>query len=290
MIPLFILEEHHEAFFLWHYALRKGLMPKQGSNLLHFDEHADMNYPRFFDSIFNFPVDLCRIHDFAMTEMNIGNFIIPAAFQGIFNTICWFNHAPACSREPERIFLSTMNNEGRVFTRDAVRNNQKAVRHACFDYYKMNVEASIPVPEGPNVLDIDLDYFSCEKFPRTVNRVNVTKKEYESFANDPYHFLRLCPHHKIRALKENSKYFLEFDRFNEDIVSELKMPESTISNRIKDLVAYLKQFVSAPKIIHICRSTHSGYSPHDQVQLIEEQLLDEIGQIYSVTVQHISDI
>lgn len=47
-IPFYIIEEHHEAFLIWHYAIIKGLINKNRNTLLHIDEHSDMLLPGTF--------------------------------------------------------------------------------------------------------------------------------------------------------------------------------------------------------------------------------------------------
>jgi hypothetical protein len=45
LIPTTTIEEHHEAFFVWGRAIRSGLLPPEGSTLLHVDEHSDSALP-----------------------------------------------------------------------------------------------------------------------------------------------------------------------------------------------------------------------------------------------------
>ncbi len=42
-IPTFIVEEHHEAFLIWKYAIQNNLIPAKGNHLFHVDEHSDMS-------------------------------------------------------------------------------------------------------------------------------------------------------------------------------------------------------------------------------------------------------
>jgi hypothetical protein len=44
-VPLYILEEHHEAFLIWNYARQKGIIPEINNSLFHFDSHSDMGIP-----------------------------------------------------------------------------------------------------------------------------------------------------------------------------------------------------------------------------------------------------
>ena len=88
-IPTFIIEEHHEAFIVWNYAIQKGLIPPTGNTLFHVDEHSDMGTPRFNSSINGLNGDINTIKDFTYKELNIASFIMPAIYKGIFNQIHW---------------------------------------------------------------------------------------------------------------------------------------------------------------------------------------------------------
>ena len=41
-IPVYIMEEHHEAFYYWNYFIECGLIPPKHNYLLHIDHHDDM--------------------------------------------------------------------------------------------------------------------------------------------------------------------------------------------------------------------------------------------------------
>ena len=46
-IKTFIIEEHHEAYIVWNYAIQQGLIPATGNTLFHVVEHSDVGTPQF---------------------------------------------------------------------------------------------------------------------------------------------------------------------------------------------------------------------------------------------------
>ena len=50
-MQLVILEEHHEAYCVWLYAILKKIIPYSGNFLIHIDQHADLELPIFNNSI-----------------------------------------------------------------------------------------------------------------------------------------------------------------------------------------------------------------------------------------------
>ena len=88
-IPVFVTEEHNEAFVVWHAAVRHGLLPARGNVLLHVDQHSDMRAPRFHQPLPEPDADLDEIARFTYQELDIENFIAPACLEGLFDRIEW---------------------------------------------------------------------------------------------------------------------------------------------------------------------------------------------------------
>ena len=84
-VPLFIVEEHHEAYFIWSYAYLNRLINPAGNTLLHVDNHDDMVIARLDKSIDELEDDLEKIYDFVYEQLGIASFIIPALYRGIIN-------------------------------------------------------------------------------------------------------------------------------------------------------------------------------------------------------------
>src|SRR5512136_599098 len=113
-IPLFLHEEHHEAFFIWHYAIQHDLLPAQQNVLLHVDSHADMGQPHLRTAIHQFPQTMPEIEQFTYNELGIGTFILPALYQRIFDTLYWLppKTAKTCT---EQKYVRTHKQAGQYF-------------------------------------------------------------------------------------------------------------------------------------------------------------------------------
>jgi len=56
MVPLYIIEEHHEAFYIWNKTTEQGFLPPFGNTLLHVDHHTDFeggSYGADFSALFS---------------------------------------------------------------------------------------------------------------------------------------------------------------------------------------------------------------------------------------------
>ena len=47
MIPVYCMEEHHEAFYYWGLAVENGYLQKEGNTLFHIDHHDDLENGAF---------------------------------------------------------------------------------------------------------------------------------------------------------------------------------------------------------------------------------------------------
>ena len=48
MIPVYCMEEHHEAFYYWGLAVENGYLQKEGNTLFHIDHHDDLENGGYF--------------------------------------------------------------------------------------------------------------------------------------------------------------------------------------------------------------------------------------------------
>src|SRR5215472_9699272 len=115
MIPLFRLEEHHEAFLVWHYAIARQLMPASQNILLHVDEHSDWATPRLRRSIESAGSTLSGIAAFTYAELDIGSFIWPAIYKGIFAEVYWMRNQHTMQLAQRRLFIPTTNEDRTEF-------------------------------------------------------------------------------------------------------------------------------------------------------------------------------
>ena len=295
-INTIIVEEHNEAFYVWLWAYKKNIIKKVNNLLLHFDDHSDMSTPRFntnFSEVHGWSLKM--IEEFANKELGISNFIVPTIYLGTLNTIYWIKNEEL---EPISIdmFVDSYDEEFRylfsgnknILTSDSVSENIKY-----FTYHKLRPDDLLHFDFSNKdiLLDIDLDYFSCIDNPFSEKEVmiEITKEEYEEFINNKYHFLNFLVN-KIEAIKYKNEYYYVINYFKNVYPSIRKVDKSMINNRISNLIQILERKNIYPKLITICRSRFSGFTPEDQWQYIEKGLINKLKSLYALEVKYIGDI
>jgi hypothetical protein len=295
-VPLFIFEEHHEAFFVWNYSIKNKLIPRFNNTLLHVDEHSDMAVPHFNYSINLLNDNLQDIYNFTYNELTIENFIVSAIYQGMYSQIYWLYQSNNERKGAKKqILVYSHNGEGKVLRIDAncdvgaLAFFNPDLKNVLFKSLKTHDEFS---ESKSVVLDIDLDYFSCNpKGYDFKGKLEVTKEQYDAFYTDKHHFLRLCLGSGIKSEVEDGKYYLCFNSLApEYIPSKLKVSEEKIVMRIDLLIDFLIKNNVKPRLINICRSRLSGFTPEDQWEFIEEKLIKKLSSLYNFEINHIKEI
>jgi hypothetical protein len=298
-IPTFIIEEHNEAFFIWNYAIKKKIIPALGNTLFHVDEHSDMGAPRFNKSINNLKGRTNNVKKFTHEELSISGFITPAIYNKIINRVYWIrqNHKKYRIR-PIKMFVRSYNNDGKKLIKGLVSTIGKSKINLIseetdikyFYYHSMKIDQ---IPNNKRViLDIDLDYFSCIGNPNEIEEtyIEITKSEYDAFYCNRYHKTNYLNFYKLSAEKINDRYFYIINYFNEVHPSITYVKEDEILNRINNFVKYLSEKKVKPLLIDICRSRYSGFTPKEQWEFIERNLLYKISDSFTLEVYPINSI
>jgi len=289
-VPCIVLEEHHEAFYAWNYAHKQGWISATGNTLLHVDSHSDMSLPRLRTSLHSIG-ELDDLAEFTYRELDIGNFIWPAIYQGIFSQVFWlkYQHGTAAgSRRSMAVFGK--DNTGTEFIAASLDKRSGCLPEDVrwVDYAPLTTRDPLPNLDGALVLDVDLDYFCCNEFPvLPVREIETTGAAFHEFHENPYHFLRISPGAKVSAVERNGRYFFVYgdhSRF------KTHFTESAIEERIDDFMQFLLRHRVAPRMIAHCRSVHSGYTPQEHWELVEDRLISEFQRHYNAKVFSINDI
>lgn len=297
-IPLFIMEEHHEAFYIWNYAVAQQLIKPSNNTLLHVDEHSDLELPILANPVKSATESLEKLFDFTYGELSIADFIIPAMYQGIFNQLYWMRQKHDTEAEASEKMVHVFSSKGQgkllIITPDMKLAGIFNPERKAFKSKLITSEDSISSNESV-VLDIDLDYFSCDNRAGQTWELELTKEAYESFTKDPYNIVHMKLGGKGRTKEIDGKYYFcnSPDPYWEMMTvakPSLKVSEETILERIDALIDFLERNSIQPTLIDICRSRLSQFTPEDQWEFIETRLIEKFKKLYEVEIKYMSDI
>ncbi|MEZ5403205.1 MAG: UPF0489 family protein [Bryobacteraceae bacterium] len=285
VVPVYVMEEHHEAFYVWSQSVRDGVLAPVGNTLIHVDEHSDMSLPRFRRPLGSI-AGRSDLLDFTYNELDIGNFIWPAIYQGVFNRVCWvrLSHKSGaawksmniCAKNPARTEFIT----GSSLAGTPYENAPDAVR---MEFCPVTTRDKLR-SDQPAALDIDLDYFYSNPYPDYGDRsIEITRGAYEQFQSDRYHFLKIAPGSDVTAEIRDGRCFLRFNQYPAEPARESATEiELRIAGRIRDLAEWLRAAALVPRLVTVCRSVHSGYTPRTFAAFIESGLLDALHGVFAI--------
>ncbi len=279
-IPVYRMEEHHEAFYIWNKAIEDGVIPSFGLTLLHVDHHPDFEmgaYRGGLEPIFGTIEEKKR---FTYETLGIADFIAPAIYEGIFNEYVYVHQFyPMLSKKEERVLIFTSQGflqslQVSALIRPAVLKEN--ANHRFFFYQEGGIGHFSP--KQPVVLDIDLDYFCWDDSLSTGEEkiIEITKEAYEDFLSNPLHPYRILPRALVTVVQREGHYYLKCaEVFKPDPIPS----GETIDKRIVRFGEWLKNENIHPALIDICRSCHSGYTPVPVWKQIEERLFEVLREV-----------
>jgi hypothetical protein len=287
-IPLVIIEEHHEAFCIWHNAVWRDWIPAAGNMLLHVDTHSDLRVPTLGRPIPAF-LDPADVALFTYEELGIGTFIWPAVVEGLLTKMLWLQPAPAAAHSDAGQAWITTSPEVELHVHWGKAGHQ-ARRRPDRGYLEVTSPAAhdAVLLDAPFILDIDLDYFACHRHAHGRFEVEVTQAAYEEFVSNPYHFLRLSCWDKVAARSEGGRRFLRFGGHRAPAASDVDT--AAVHERGERMFAMLAAQRERPLLITLCRSIHSGYTPRELAADIETMLLERLSSMYDIDPIPMTDL
>ncbi len=296
-VPLFIVEEHHEAFFIWNYGYFKGFINPCGNTLLHVDSHDDMVIALLDSSIDVLEEDLSSIYAYGYRELGIASFIIPAIYRGIINNYTFLCRYDAYSEKKTNRYVASYQGEGKFFKTDEVNtflrlqlesDENQWGKYQFYSYQEIGLTSQFATSQSL-ILDIDLDYFSCDNALSSVEKkIEITEAAYNEFKNNRYHPFRILPVAGIMVSRTGDRYYLHYREWQEP-PNLKKVSREVIDKRVNRFIDFLKTNNIRPGLIDICRSRYSGYTPVNQWEYIENKLMDGLKQLYNLQVTHINE-
>jgi hypothetical protein len=273
MVSLYLVEEHHEAYLAWNHAIAAGVLPPRCDGLLHVDEHSDLAVPLVRAPVRAAARTLAGCAELTYRDLGIASFIVPAVYQGLFRRVVWLRQRFAAPPRPETLHVYAPPGGVRLaMTGDLARAGAFNLDRRQF-VHDPRTEAD-PRPLGAiDVLDIDLDYFSCDPNAGLGVTIEVTAREYAAFLADPYHPLRCRCGPQAQASSDGARHWLHLPEPWLPPAPALKVDEAELDRRVAAFAGWLTDRGVRPRVITVCRSRRSGYTPGDQWARIEALLL-----------------
>ena len=284
MIPVFRMEEHCEAYAIWHLAIDEGILAPTGNLLLHVDHHDDLEGGPYRHD-FTVPVtNAAQALDLVREVLGIADFIVPAFWEKIFDRMINFKSIfPLKKAEEEKIVQLRGSSDLMMRNEIPLVDGEEDERKRPIRYEELSLVKPAPI-EQPVVLDIDLDYFCFDNSLSTGEsaRLEITREAYEDFCARPRHPLRITARRMMYVEREAERYYMVM---REPGPPKRVTREERIRERVEKFFAWLRENQIRPVMIDICRSRISGYCPADRWELVEELVLEGLRELYPVELR-----
>ena len=289
-IPLYICDEHNEAFYYWYKARVDGYI-KKPTDIFHIDAHSDMCCAdKFKKSLYFNSSDERKVlnyyKEFSQNDLKICNFILPGVLVGLIKNIylihpLWREYK---YQRKTRQTISTVFGEGIHLRYGIVPDESVKLAFPDMKSYNSCICNIAEIPTRREViLDIDLDYFACRDSISNIHHfdLKITKEQYQqkkAFGQDKrLKFAGL----QFKFFKKKENFFV---RVSKTPVKEMvHLPDKQqINTEIDRVVKQLVQKKISPQIITICRSCFSGYCPKEYYGYIESNLTGKLKDVFPI--------
>ncbi|XP_050415899.1 uncharacterized protein LOC126829811 [Patella vulgata] len=277
IIPVYIVEEHHEVIPYWFKAAKEGKLPTRGNVLVHIDGHPDTVTPNFEEGLPIFNQPKTPRHLTQLMQSN-DDFIMSSVYAGFISRMIWIypswnkdfdnnrvtmigfgyvfgrtfeDELPLCYCEE---LLSESDNMGcyHIDTYDEESHHKKIPRSDCqvkqivmyeeiIDYKAEELSQSDDwIPSTDNVFfDIDEDYYGCQAAFQYLLDVKITEKYVDDVLGPGIESL-FCPG-DAKAEHAFDKIFYDLLRRVTDKHGVKKLQEKERNDIIKNTIQSIKQ-------------------------------------------------
>lgn len=274
---VYLFEEHNEAFYYWEKSRLEGII-KPNATLIHIDSHSDLGLPKFLDiSLYSFEKikDLQKrkqaFKKFAMNNINIGNFILPAVLRKTINKIYLIfpkRIKSDVNNKKTKKNIGSLDGKGKILTISTDKKKNKFFPDLK-SFETKNTSLKKIIEKKNIILDIDLDYFCCNiNAVPLLAKIEITKRQYDEFIKN-----RILPDYfnfNYQFKKNNRKYFLERIPKN-NIKCIYDTSKNYITKSIFELFYDLKKQGIKPALITIVKSKKSGYLPNNMAKYVQKE-------------------
>ncbi len=266
-MELIIVDEHHEVMLFWEE--HKKDLPK---TVLHVDFHSDMWTPGSpidyqFSKAPGYLKESIYVEDIReLVEKHIcpTSFLLPSILRYRFNNIIFLKPL-GLDIERKHCKAGTVNGEGKII-RGPVETNEMFFPDL-IDYTYSEITSLCGVQLNDFVLDIDMDFFSCNMNPKRYKDIFI-----------PFTFEIIDEVKNWNNSRDEYSVDLRIiETINNGIYLGQEPDIVPIYNDSYEWIKYsIDKFISdlivKPKYITICRSEKTGYTPTKYVAFIEEYL------------------
>lgn len=264
-VPVYLLDEHHEAFIAWWLHFKQISLP-HSLTLIHIDEHADFGLPHLTLPIPTLFENLNKVELFVYKQLTIGTFLIPSAAAHFFSNLIWIRPSKELTEEAKEIHLGVSGSAPFLsFTSSGVDNASFQYSALTWDKAASNLEEWM--------LDICLDSFLCnEKLTPEPFLLEITPAQFRLINKNNLNVWNMRYGSAARVLKRSKAYFFELDLSN---WSSKEFIDNSIhvDQRLNNLIMFLSKIERVPSVVTVSRSVMSGYVPRDQVEILENRVI-----------------
>eukprot|EP01083_Nonionella_stella_P078220 213913_1 len=256
-LPIFVVDEHHDAFKVISHSIKAGFLSQNKLKMLHFDSHPDLGVPegkgRFVNDLAADDYTVGRVH----SKLDISTWVTPLVLAGHLDTVAWVGGHWCDQLKPGSYdMLCGINKKtGRgAIAVDAVNANSARYKKGVIPYYETDgVYAS--VDDLTDIRRWRLEVFICAKSGKFTQKDHA--RFVEMFGRDEW----------ILDIDEdyfscNNPFLDEFQSFfGEKDLSALRLLFSTadvseedIELLMKSIGVSRKRFIELPEVKKVQRN------------------------------------